>query len=140
MLSDALDAVLAGDRITIDRVTGQITINAVDQGGGGTPVGTHTRRAAISTDETLSQAEYDAGTTSTSQDITMVEWTDGLRRFLFIGVPEDENDITAISIGGINVFGSWVRVAGVLFGHKWWMTVDDQSDAASGVTYVITEA
>ena len=69
----------------------------------------------------------------------MPTWTGG-RRFLYIGVPEDENDVTGISTGGIDVFHAWERVTGVLFAHKWWKTINDQSDAASGVVYAITEA
>ena len=108
--------------------------------GGASPVaGDHTRRGAVSTDETLSQAEVTAGTTSMTQAITMPTWA-GSRRFLYIGVPEADGDITGVSTGGIDVFAAWERVTGVLFAHKWWKTINDQSDAASGAVYQITEA
>ena len=107
--------------------------------GGAPAVGAHTRRAAISTDETLEQTEVDAGTTSTSQAITMPTWSGG-RRYLYIGVPEDEGDITGVKAGSIDVFVAWERVDGVLFAHKWWKTIATQSDVASGSKYNITEA
>ena len=107
--------------------------------GGAPAVGAHTRRAAISTDETLEQTEVDAGTTSTSQAITMPTWSGG-RRYLYIGVPEDEGDITGVKAGSIDVFVAWERVDGVLFAHKWWKTIATQSDVASGNKYNITEA
>ena len=84
-------------------------------------IGNHTRRAAISTDTTLEQSEYDAGTNTDTNVITIPTWSGG-RRYLFIGVPEDEGDITNISTGGIDVFSSWERVAGVVLAHKWWRT------------------
>ena len=106
--------------------------------GGGPVVGDHTRRAAISTDETLVQTEVDAGTTSTSQELTMPTWVGG-KRYLYIGVPSNEGDITNVKAGSFPVFPAWERVSGVLFGHKWWKTIEAQSDAASGSTYNITE-
>ena len=103
------------------------------------PVGDHSRRGAISTDVTLDQAEYDASTTTTDATLTMPTWSGG-RRYLFIGIPEDEGDLTGISTGGIDIFNSWERVTGVILAHKWWRTTDDQSDVASGVTYQLSEA
>ena len=69
----------------------------------------------------------------------MPTWS-GTRRFLYIGVPEAEGDVTGIATGGIDVFHAWERVTGVLFAHKWWKTINDQSDVASGAVYTITEA
>ena len=126
-----------GIDVTYDTGTGKL--NFVVSGGGTAPVGDHTRRAAISTDTTLDQAEYDASTSSTTQTVMMPVWS-GNRRFLFIGVPEGEGDITGVTTGGINIFHAWERVTGVLFDHKWWRTINDQNDVASGATYQITEA
>ena len=117
--------------------TGVVTVTVP---GGGTPTpGGHARKAAISTDEALAQSEIDAGTSTTTQTVTMPTWTGG-RRYLYIGVPEGEGDITGISTGGIDVFTSWEAVVAVIDAHKWWKTVDDQSDVASGAMYTITEA
>ena len=126
-----------GDGVVVTDVGGVATITIT---GGGTPdPGDHTRRAAISEDETLDTAENTAATTTTSDTVTMPTWTGGTR-FLYIGVPEAEGDITGISTGNIDVFTAWERVAGVLFAHKWWKTIDAQTDVASGAMYVITEA
>ena len=117
---------------------GTWTLRYTDMTGGVMPVGDHTRRGAISEDTTLTAAEINTGTSGTTQMVTMPTWTGG-RRYLFIGVPSTEDDITGISSGGIDIFTAWVRVSGVIEGHKWWRTVDSQSDVASGVTYRITE-
>ena len=69
----------------------------------------HTRRASISTDTTLSQAEYDAGATSDDQDIVIPTWTSGTR-YVFLGVPTDEDDISDIEQNGISVFGGFEAV------------------------------
>ena len=100
--------------------------------------GAHTRRAAISEDDTLVQAEYDAGTTSMDQDIAIPTWT-GANRYVFLGIPEAEDDITDIQQAGFSVFGNWERVTGVSFAHKWWRTSDAQSVLASGLTYTIVQ-
>ena len=119
------------------KVAGAWVLQFTATGGAPTP-GTYTRRAAVSVDTTLSQAEYNASTTSTTQTITMPAF--GGRVYLFIGVPEAEGDITGVLTGGIDVFMAWERVTGVLFNHKWWRTRNSQSNAASGVQYQITEA
>ena len=107
--------------------------------GGGTPdPDDHTRRAAISTDTTLDQAEYDAGTTSTTEDITIPTWPSGTR-YPFLGVPEAEDDITDVEQGGISEFNTWERVSGVLFGHKWWRKSNAVSVFNSGRTYTIVQ-
>ena len=105
---------------------------------GGPVVGDHTRRGAISTDETLEQTEVDAGTTSTNQKIIMPTWVGG-KRYLYIGVPSNEGDIIGVMAGSFDVFTAWERVSGTLFGHKWWKTIESQSDVASGTTYNINE-
>ena len=105
---------------------------------GPAPVGDHTRRAAISTDTTLAQAEYDAGTTSTTEDITIPTWALG-SRYPFLGVPEDEDDITDVEQSGISEFNTWERVAGVSFGHKWWRKSNAVSVFNSGRTYTIVQ-
>ena len=117
---------------------GTWTLRYTDMTGGVMPVGDHTRRGAISEDTTLTAAEINAGTSGTTQMVTMPTWTGG-RRYLFIGVPDTEDDITGVSTGGIDVFSAWERVPGSIESHKWWRTTNDQSDAASGVTYRITE-
>ena len=86
----------------------------------------------------MTAAEVNAGTSGTTQSVTMPTWTTG-RRFLYIGVPEAESDITGISTGGIDVFHAWEAVANVVEGHKWWKTINSQSNLASGAVYVITE-
>ena len=106
---------------------------------GGTPTpGDHTRRAAISTDTTLEQAEYNDSTTSMTQEITIPTWTMG-SRYVFLGVPEAEDDITDIDQNGISEFSDWQRVTGVLFEHKWWRKTDIVNVFGSGRTYNITQ-
>ena len=86
----------------------------------GPDLGDHTRRAAISTDTTLEQTEYDNGTTSVTQDITIPTWT-GANRYVFVGVPEAEDDITDIEQNGVSVFGGF-EAAPDFGSHKWWRT------------------
>ena len=117
---------------------GAWTLQYTDMSGGVTPPGDHTRRGAISEDETLTAGEVTAGTSSTTQSVTMPTWTTG-RRFLYTGVPTSEDDITGISTGGIDVFHAWEAVTGEVSGHKWWKTINSQSNLASGAVYVITE-
>ena len=105
---------------------------------GATPAGDHTRRVAISTDETLDQSEVDAGTSTTTQRITIPTWSGG-RRWIYVGVPEAEGDLIGVSASGIDIFNSFERVTGVMFAHKWWKTIGSQSDVASGAMYTITE-
>ena len=105
----------------------------------GTPdPGDHTRRAAISTDTTLESTENDTATTSTTQEIVIPTWTTGTR-YVFLGVPEDEDDITDIEKNGVSDFGSWEAVAAVAFAHKWWRTTLAQNVLNSGSTYTIIQ-
>ena len=129
-----MQALIAGLQSQIDDLAARVA--ALE--GGMPPPQDHTNRAAISTDTSLEEAEVNAGTTSTTGDITLPTWDSG-RRYVFIGVPEDEDDITGISSGGIDIFHGFVRVAGVLHEHKWWRTITDQSTVASGITYRITQ-
>ena len=101
------------------------------------PVGDHTRRAAISTDTVLDQTEYDDGTTSDDQDITIPVWT-GANRYVFLGVPDDEDDITDIEQNGLSVFGGF-EAAPDFGSHKWWRTSASQNVFSSGVTYTLIQ-
>ena len=100
---------------------------------------TSVHRTAISVNATLSEAEVLAGTTSADGNFLVPTWSGG-RRFIFLCVLEDENDIVSISTGGIDVFGVFERVTGTIMvdslSYKCWKTISDQSDAASGITYV----
>ena len=112
-------------------------VAALEAGGGGQVID-HTTRAAISVDEVLTAAEVNAGTTTDDEDVTMPVWQLG-RRYLYIGIPEAEDDITDLETGGIPVFHAWERVAGIIEAHKWWKTINDQSTAASGAVYTIIQ-
>ena len=104
----------------------------------GTPdPGDHTRRAAISEDTALDQDEYDAGTTSVTQDITIPTWPSG-SRYVYLGLPDSEVDITDIEQNGVSVFGSF-EAAADFASHKWWRTSAAQNVFSSGVTYTITQ-
>ena len=100
---------------------------------------TSVHRTAISVNATLSEAEVLAGTTSADGNFLVPTWSGG-RRFIFLCVLEDENDIVSISTGGIDVFSVFERVTGTIMvdslSYKCWKTISDQSDAASGITYV----
>ena len=131
-IQQVLDQVKVTSDLTIDRTTdGEITIGLAG-------TGDHTRRSAISTDTTLDQAEYDAGTTSDTEVITIPTWTTGTR-YIYLGVPEDEDDITDIEQNGVSVFGAWEAVTGVFAAHNWWRTTDAQDAFSSGVTYTIVQ-
>ena len=138
----AADGVVDGG--SYDAATGELTltrtvgVDIVITGFLGASGDDHTRRGAISTDVTLDQAEYDASTTSTDQDVTIPTWTQG-NRYIFLGVPEDEDDITNIHQSGISEFSSWQRVPGELFGHKWWRRTAIASVFNSGRTYTIIQ-
>ena len=103
------------------------------------PVGTYERRAAVSSNALLTTGDISAGTTTNTQIVVMPTWTTG-PRFLFIGVPDAEGDITDIRVGGFDNFDNWVRVAGTTDGYKWWRTIVNQSQHLSGQGYSITEA
>lgn len=93
------------------------------------PVGTHTRLGAISADETLTSAEVLAGTSTTGNVVTMPVWAGGVQRFGFLGVPEDEPDISDVEQGGLSVFSGYERYVDgsgdniIVEGHKWIKTL-----------------
>ena len=95
-------------------------------------VGSHERRVAISADTMLEQAEVDAGTTSTTNEVTTPMWGQGVLRYVFIGVPDGEDDITDILYNGLSQFSNYEVYddAGgnqiVFDGHKWWRTTATQ--------------
>ena len=94
--------------------------------------GDHTRRTAISPNSNLSVAEVTAGESSDSQFVDTPDWDDGEFMYLFVGVPEDENDISDIKSGGVSVFLSYEAHEDaqddpiIVSGFKWWRTVDTQ--------------
>ena len=96
------------------------------------PVGDHTRRTAVSQDTTLSGAEVTAGESSTSEFVETPTWMDGTFEYIFVGVPENEADITDIKSGGLSVFSSYEKYVDnmnnpiIVEGHKWWRTTDSQ--------------
>lgn len=128
-----------GDAVTVSEGDddGVLTVTI---GGVGPTVPSTQHVLAISEDTSLSQTEFDAASTSQTGALVVPAYTSG-RRYLFIGVRETENDISAIRTGGINVFHAFQRVSGTLtfggVGYKFWRTTNDQSSAASGVTYNI---
>ena len=126
--------------------SGTWTLQYTIQSGGVMP-SDHTRRSAISEDVILTSTEVNEGNSGTTQTVIIPTWTGG-RRYLFIGVPTGENDISGVAAGGIDIFHAWERAMDttenppiplVLEGHKWWRTINSQSDVASGATYTITE-
>lgn len=107
--------------------------------------GDHTRRGAISADMILESAEVLAGTSSTSSDIAMPMWGIGVARIRFVGVPEDEADITDLQQGGLSVFLGWSRYedndgnAIIIEGHKWWsdgLAVDGEFNSGQMFTII----
>ena len=140
-IADVLAVILAGTGIEIDTTTaGQITISAT----GAVDPGDHTRRAASSVDLILSEAEVTAGASSTTSTVTLVGWGAGTLEHVFVGVPEDEDDITDLLVSGFSVFASYeahVDVLGtaiIVSGHKWWRTTDTQ-DGEFDVTVEIVQ-
>ena len=89
------------------------------------PAEDHTRRYAISEDEVLSDAEAQGAEESTTQDVTGPAWGAGELRYRYLGVPENEDDITDVTQGGLSVFSafeSYVDNQGdfiIVDGHKW---------------------
>ena len=63
------------------------------------------------------------------------------RRYIFLCVRNSENDIESIATGGIDIFVAFMRVAGTAtydsVVYKCWRTINDQSTAASGITYTV---
>ena len=96
------------------------------------PPADHIRRSAISDDDALSEAQAAAGESSNTGTITTPDWGHGVFRTLYLGVPEDEDDITDITSGGVSTFDSYepyvdaMSEAIIIAGHKWWRTIDTQ--------------
>ena len=106
----------------------------------GSGVATHTRRSAISEDTTLDAAEVAAGMSSTTANVTTPTWGDGVLRYVYLGVPEDQDDITDILQNGVSDFSGWEASTPVVESHKWWRTTDAQDgEFSSGVTYEIVQ-
>ena len=112
--------------------------------GGSTPVQTHTNYIALSPDNAFSEAEFLAGNSTMTMNMVVPTFTSPPNQFIGIAVPDDEGDITDIRSGGISTFGGFVRIAGTIninsVAHKVWRTIGASTDAASGTTYVITQA
>lgn len=107
---------------------------------GGSPPATHTRRIAISADASLSEAEALAGGTSETNDLIVPAYA-GVRRYIFIGIPESAGTITGFSTGSLDVTRAFERAADVVVSgtnYRWWRTRGDQSDLAAGRDYMIT--
>ena len=128
-IADVLATILEGTDISIDRTTsGQITISY----SGGGAMGDHTRRIARSADEVLSVAEVTAGASFMTSTVTLAEWGQGVFSHIFLGVPEDEDDITDVQINGVSAFNGYEAFedgsgdAIIVEGHKWWYTTDTQ--------------
>ena len=100
--------------------------------GGTMPVGDHTRRVAISADTALAEDEVTAGTSSMTSTVTTPDWGNGVLRHIFIGVPEDEDDILDILYNGLSQFSGYEvydTVGGdpiIVSTHKWWYTTAAQ--------------
>ena len=92
----------------------------------------HSRRIARSTDTTLTEGEVTAGHSSTTGDVDLPPWGQGVEEYVFIGVPEDEDDITDFLINGVgafNGFQAYVDASNdpiIVSAHKWWRTVSPQ--------------
>ena len=97
-----------------------------------TMTGSHTRRIARSTDETLSEAEVTAGMSSTTSTVMLAAWGQGVLEHIFLGVPEDEADITDVEINGVSAFNGYEPYVDgsddpiIVSAHKWWFTTDPQ--------------
>ena len=127
-----------GDTLNVEIASGVMTVT-IPTAAAPSP-GTHTRRAAISADTILIESEAQAGTESTTQVITTPTWAAGVMRYLFVGVPTDEDDITDIASGGISIFSSYTAFADEVDGHKWWRTNDLQDgEFSSGIDLTITQ-
>ena len=110
------------------------------------PAADHTRRAAISTDTTLAAAEVLAGESSTTRIVRTPTWGTGVFRYVFLGVAEDEDDITDIKQGGVSVLASWEEYLDnsnaqiIVESHKWWRTTQSQDgEFTSDIPYEIIQ-
>ena len=131
LIQAALGTALTGDQTGITAtLNADGTIDFVVAGVA--PPADHTRRSAISDDAALSDAQAAAGESSNTSTITTPDWGDGVFRTLYLGVPEDEDDISDITSGGLSTFASYEAYLDamnqpiIVDGHKWWRTVDTQ--------------
>ena len=140
---DAYPATVIYETETEVTVVTGLTVSA----GGGTPTPTPTPAddtlyVAVSVNTAATEAEFTAGTESDTLDVTVPTFTSPPSVYIYIGVDENADDITAIETGGIDIIGSWqeltarVDVGGVML--KIWRTVVVQNDLASGVVYTVT--
>ena len=84
---------------------------------GGTSAGAHTRYAAYSTDATVAAGEFTSATTGLSSTNDSFTWQASISGsvYLAFAVPNDTNDITAITpAGGFNELPDFNRVAGTI--------------------------
>ena len=81
-----------------------------------------TIKAAASDDGVLEQSEIDAGQSTSTGVLTIPDWPDGETRHVFVGVPIENDDITAIILGGFNQQGAFSRYGVDLDGYKWWVS------------------
>ena len=96
-------------------------------------------KVAISADTVLTVAEINAGMASFTNEIALPTWGQGALRYVFIGVPTNEPDITDIRAGGFSSFGAYQAVAGEVDGFMWWRSIDDQDgEFLSGTVYTLT--
>ena len=99
----------------------------------------HTRRIARSADTTLTEGEVTAGASSTTNTVTLPFWGQGVEEYIFVGVPENEADITDVEINSNSAFSGYqAYVDGssdpiIVSGHKWWRTNQTQ-DGEFGYT------
>ena len=97
---------------------------------------------AVSENTAATEADFTAGTESDTLDVTVPTFTSPPSVYIYIGVDDNADDITAIETGGIDIIGSWqeltarVDVGGVML--KIWRTTVVQNDFASGVIYAVT--
>ena len=121
-------------RLTRTATTTSVTI--------GLEVVDHTRKVIVSADTTLDGGDLE--TESETQHVVVpggpFSWPNGDLRYIFVGVPTGEADVTNIQSGGISVFGAYQAVSTVYDGHKWWRTTDAQDgEFARGVTLTIVQ-
>ena len=64
--------------------------------------------------------------------VTLPAWGQGVEEYIFIGVPDGEDDITDIEINSNSAFSGYEAYVDasndpiIVSGHKWWRTTDTQ--------------
>lgn len=95
-------------------------------------------KAAVSPDQTLEQAEIDAGTTSATPTITIPTFT--TNSYIYFGVPTNTPDISDLIRQGISNIGGFERATpATQDGYKWWVSVSPKNQLASGDTYTVIQ-